>query len=233
MSDQPETSAGKILIADDEDYLRDMLGTALRFAGFETALAKDGYDAIKQSQAFGPDLVLLDVMMPGIDGLEVCRRMRDDGDDTPVIFLTALDEESDRIQGFVKGGDDYVTKPFSLEELIGRIRAVLRRTQGSAAPTSVISYGDLEIDEEAHQVRRGGDLIDLSPTEYKLLRYLALNSERVLSKSQILDHVWQYDFDGDGSVVESFVSYLRKKVDHGREPLIQTVRGVGYVIRTS
>ena len=233
MSDQPETSACKILIADDEDYLRDMLGTALRFAGFETALAKDGYDAIKQSQAFGPDLVLLDVMMPGIDGLEVCRRMRDDGDDTPVIFLTALDEESDRIQGFVKGGDDYVTKPFSLEELIGRIRAVLRRTQGSAAPTSVISYGDLEIDEEAHQVRRGGDLIDLSPTEYKLLRYLALNSERVLSKSQILDHVWQYDFDGDGSVVESFVSYLRKKVDHGREPLIQTVRGVGYVIRTS
>jgi len=233
MSDQPETSACKILIADDEDYLRDMLGTALRFAGFETALAKDGYDAIKQSQAFGPDLVLLDVMMPGIDGLEVCRRMRDDGDDTPVIFLTALDEESDRIQGFVKGGDDYVTKPFSLEELIGRIRAVLRRTQGSAAPTSVISYGDLEIDEEAHQVRRGGDLIDLSPTEYKLLRYLALNSERVLSKSQILDHLWQYDFDGDGSVVESFVSYLRKKVDHGREPLIQTVRGVGYVIRTS
>jgi len=224
-------STAKILVADDEDYLRDMLGTALRFAGFETSLAADGLDAIRQAQETKPDLVLLDVMMPGIDGLEVCRRMRADGDDTPVIFLTALDEESDRIQGFVKGGDDYVTKPFSLEELIGRIRAILRRTQGASVEASTMGYADLEIDEDAHQVRREGELIELSPTEFKLLRYLVINNEKVLSKAQILDHVWQYDFDGDGSVVESFISYLRKKVDQGRPPLIQTVRGVGYVLR--
>lgn len=228
----PELPADKILIADDEDYLRDMLGTAFRFSGFDTALAEDGFEAIRKSQEFKPDLIILDIMMPGIDGFEVCRRLRDDNDDTPIIFLTALDEEHDRVKGFTRGGDDYVTKPFSLEELIGRVRAVLRRTKGSSdSDTNIISYGDLAIDEDAHRVTRAGELIELSPTEYKLLRYLAINSQRVLSKAQILDHVWQYDFDGDGAVVESFVSYLRKKVDAGREPLIQTVRGAGYVLR--
>lgn len=229
MSDAP---THKILIADDEDYLRDMLGTALRFSGFETSLAKDGFDTIRKVQDFKPDLIILDIMMPGIDGFEVCRRLRDDNDTTPIIFLTALDEERDRVAGFVKGGDDYVTKPFSLEELIGRVRAILRRTKGATELDShILSYADLQIDENAHQVTRSGELIDLSPTEYKLLRYLLINSQRVLSKAQILDHVWQYDFDGDGAVVESFISYLRKKVDVGRDPLIQTVRGAGYVLR--
>lgn len=226
------TPSHRILVVDDEDYIVDLLSTSLRFQGFEVETAAAGFDALSKIGSFNPELVLLDVMMPDIDGFEVCRRMRADRDFTPVIFLTAKDTKEDKLSGFTKGGDDYITKPFSLEEVVARIHAVLRRS-GDAGQTDsqVHSYRDLEMDEDAHRVRRGGELIELSPTEYKLLRYLLLNAERVLSKSQILDHVWQYDFGGDASSVETYISYLRKKIDHVEPKLIQTVRGVGYTIR--
>jgi two-component system OmpR family response regulator len=221
----------KVLVADDEEYIRDLVSSALRIAGFESMTATDGSRALAAVAAHRPDLLILDVGMPGLDGFEVCRRLRADGDGTPVVFLTARDASEDKISGFTKGGDDYLTKPFSLEELIARVRAVLRRTQGKAEPVNRLQYADLEIDEDTMRVTRGGRPIQLSPTEFKLLRFLLVNRERVLSKSQILDHVWQYDFGGSGGVVENYISYLRKKVDDVEPALIHTVRGFGYVLR--
>jgi len=221
----------RVLVADDEEYTRDLLSTALRFVGYDVDVAVDGMDALTKSVSYRPDLIVLDVMMPVHDGFEVCRRLRADGVTTPVVFLTARDTTEDKLSGFTKGGDDYVTKPFSLEEVIARIRAVLHRSGGRNAPVTRHRYADLVLDEDAHRVTRADTPIALSPTEFKLLRYLLLNSERVLSKTQILDHVWNYDFDGDGSVVEVYMSYLRKKVDIGGPKLLHTVRGVGYTLR--
>jgi two-component system OmpR family response regulator len=221
----------KILVADDEEYIRDLVSSALRIAGFESMTVNDGSNALAAVTTHRPDLLILDVGMPGIDGFEVCRRLRADGDATPVVFLTARDANEDKVSGFTKGGDDYLTKPFSLEELIARVRAVLRRTQGKADTVNKLQYADLEIDEDTMRVSRGGRPIQLSPTEFKLLRFLMVNRERVLSKSQILDHVWQYDFGGSGGVVENYISYLRKKVDDVEPALIHTVRGFGYVLR--
>ena len=224
-------TAGKVLVVDDEEYIRDLVSSALRIAGFQTLVEPDGSRGLAVLAAQRPDLVVLDVGLPGIDGFEVCRRMRADGDDTPVIFLTARDTEEDKVSGFTKGGDDYLTKPFSLEEFIARVRAVLRRTQGSSPADNRLRYADLEINEDTMRVSRAGRAIQLSPTEFKLLRFLLVNRERVLSKAQILDHVWQYDFGGSGGVVENYISYLRKKVDDVQPPLIHTVRGFGYVLR--
>jgi two-component system OmpR family response regulator len=224
------SSGATVLIVDDEEYIRDLVSSAMRIAGFEVRSANDGHAAIAAVTSQQPDLVILDVGLPGLDGFEVCRRMRDDGDATPVIFLTARDANEDKVSGFTKGGDDYVTKPFSLEELVARVRAVLRRSLASE-PTSRLRYDDLELDEDTMRVTRGERQVKLSPTEFKLLRYLLLNRERVVSKSQILDHVWQYDFDGNASVVENYISYLRKKIDEGSPPLLHTVRGFGYVLR--
>jgi two-component system OmpR family response regulator len=220
-----------VLVVDDEEYIRDLVSSAMRIAGFGVRNAGDGPAALSAVREHHPDLVILDVGLPGLDGFEVCRRLRDDGDGTPVIFLTARDAAEDRVSGFTKGGDDYVTKPFSLEELVARVRAVLRRAASIEPATNRLRYDDLELDEDTMRVTRGERSIRLSPTEFKLLRYLLLNRERVVSKAQILDHVWQYDFDGNASVVENYVSYLRKKVDEGSAPLLHTVRGFGYVLR--
>lgn len=226
----------RVLVVDDEENIRDLLSTSLRFQGFEIETAATGLEALRKVAEFAPNLVLLDVTMPGLDGFEVCRKMRADSDPTPVIFLTARDATDDVLSGFIKGGDDYITKPFSLEEVIARIRAVLKRSGHTDAETAatVHSYEDLTMDDDRHQVIRQGEPVDLSPTEYKLLRYLLLNAERVVSKRQILDHVWQYDFGGDVSSVETYISYLRAKVDKPFEAkLIHTIRGVGYSLRQS
>lgn len=228
----PPTDRARILVVDDEPSITDLLGTALRYMGFEVTTAATGFAALEAATTFAPDLVVLDVMLPDLDGFEVCRRLRADRDFVPVLFLSARDAEDDRVTGFVRGGDDYVTKPFSLEELTLRIRALLRRTRPDVARETCLRYRDLELDEERHQVWRDRTEIHLSPTEFRLLRYLLLNAERVLSKQQILDHVWQYDFDGDVNVVETYISYLRKKVDAGRTPLLKTVRGFGYTVRS-
>ena len=220
-----------MLVVDDEEYIRDLVSSALRIAGFESLTAPDGSKALAAMTTHDPDLVILDVGLPSIDGFEVCRRLRADGDDTPVIFLTARDTDEDKMSGFTKGGDDYLTKPFSLEELVARVRAVLRRTQGAAKASNRLRYADLELDEDTMRVTRAGRLVQLSPTEFKLLRFMLINRERVLSKGQILDHVWQYDFGGSGGVVENYISYLRKKVDDVEPALIHTVRGFGYVLR--
>jgi two-component system OmpR family response regulator len=229
MSAEP---ARRVLVVDDDEYITDLLSTSLRFQGFEVDTASGGLAALAKLGSFTPELVLLDVMMPDLDGFEVCRRMREDNDHTPVIFLTARDSSDDLLSGFTKGGDDYITKPFSLEEVVARINAVLRRSGDPAAGSNVHTYADLAMDEDAHRVTRAGARVELSPTEFKLLRYLLMNAERVVSKSQILDHVWQYDFDGDAGSVETYISYLRKKVDRTEPKLIQTVRGVGYTLRT-
>jgi two-component system OmpR family response regulator len=229
--DEPIAGA-RLLVVDDEDALLDLLGDALRFAGYDVHLARSGFEALKTAADVDPQLVLLDVNLPDLDGFEVCQRLRRDGAEVPVIFLTARDDPADLRNGFTRGGDDYVTKPFSLEELNFRIQAILRRTAPPAARSEdVLAGADLRMDAAAHRVTRGDDEIDLSPTEFRLLRYLLLNPGRVLSKAQILDHVWQYDFGGDGSVVETYISYLRKKVDTGEPRLIKTVRGFGYTIR--
>ena len=221
-----------VLVVDDEEYIRDLVRTALSFSGFDVAVAMDGVTALNDIQRLHPDLVVLDVNMPGFDGFEVVRRLRDAGDHTPVIFLTARDSAEDKLSGFTKGGDDYVTKPFSLEELVARVEAVLRRTapaEAEAAPA--LTFADLQMDEKAHRVSRSGQPLDLAPTEFNLLRYFMLNPEQVLSKQQILDHVWHYDFEGDPNVVETYVSYLRKKTEAQGPRLIHTVRGFGYVLR--
>ena len=237
MSTNPVAPGGaghgaRLLVVDDEDALCDLLGDALRFAGYEVEVARSGFEALRLAADTQPDLVLLDVNLPDLDGFEVCHRLRRDGADVPVIFLTARDDPSDLRSGFTRGGDDYVTKPFSLEELSFRIQAILRRTASRAEGSGdVLSCGDLRMDTAAHRVTRGDREIELSPTEFRLLRYLLLNRGRVLSKAQILDHVWQYDFGGDGSVVETYISYLRKKIDDREPRLIRTVRGFGYSIR--
>jgi two-component system OmpR family response regulator len=193
-------------------------------------VANDGRQALEAARRLSPALVVLDVMLPDTDGFTVQQRLRGDGQQLPVLFLTARDSVEDKVRGLTLGGDDYLTKPFSIEELVARVRAILRRTSPVERSTR-IAFADLELDEETRDVRRGGKRIDLSPTEYTLLRYLLLNARRIVSKAQILDHVWQYDFGGDGRIVETYISYLRKKVDAGREPLIHTIRGVGYSIR--
>ncbi|BDZ42655.1 DNA-binding response regulator [Paraoerskovia sediminicola] len=236
------TPEARLVVVDDEPNIRELLSTSLRFAGFEVYAAADGSSALTLIQDTDPDLVVMDVMLPDMDGFTVTRRLRDRGRHTPVLFLTARDDTQDKIAGLTVGGDDYVTKPFSLEEVVARIRAVLRRTHAEPVEDAVLRVGDLEMDEDSYEVRRAGQQVDLSPTEFKLLRYLMLNAGRVLSKSQILDHVWQYDWGGDANIVESYISYLRRKIDavvvdgpDGSqvtvEPLIQTKRGVGYLLR--
>lgn len=230
--DGSDTEA-RLLVVDDEPNIRDLLASSLRFAGFEVREATDGASAYHEAVEFQPDLIVLDVMLPDMDGFTVTRRIREAGMLVPVLFLTARDDVRDKVQGLTVGGDDYVTKPFGLEELVARIRAVLRRTKGSAAEDSVLRVADLAMDEDAHEVSRAGHPVDLSPTEFKLLRYLLLNAGRVVSKAQILDHVWEYDWDGDSAIVESYISYLRRKlaVEPGLPDIIQTRRGVGYLIR--
>jgi two-component system OmpR family response regulator len=222
----------RVLVVDDEPAITELLGTALRYMGYQVATARSGAAALEVASSTAPDLVVLDVMLPDIDGFEVCRRLRQDRDLVPVIFLTARDAEDDRVTGFIRGGDDYVTKPFSLEELTLRIGALLRRTRGGDQQDTRLRYRDLEMDEDRHQVWRAGDEVRLSPTEFRLARYLLLNAERVLSKQQILDHVWQYDFNGDDNVVETYISYLRRKLEREGPKLIQTVRGFGYTLRS-
>jgi two-component system, OmpR family, response regulator len=225
------TGEARLLVVDDEPTILGLLAGSLRFAGFEVMTAASGTEALRTAAASRPDLVLLDVMMPDGDGFEVARRLRSSGPDVPVIFLTARDRVGDRVAGLALGGDDYVTKPFSLDEVLERIRAVLRRT-GRVAAAARLRVGGLELDEESHEVRRDGTLIELTPTEFRLLRFLMLNAGRVLSKGQILDHVWDHSPAGDsGSVVEPCMSYLRRKVDRGEPRLIRTIRGVGYVLR--
>ena len=227
------TPEARLLVVDDEPNILELLATSLRFAGFEVATATNGREALTEARRLRPDLVVLDVMMPDMDGFSVVRRMRGEGSTAPVLFLTARDATDDKVTGLTVGGDDYVTKPFSLEEVVARIRAVLRRTRGEAdEDRQVIAFEDLELDEDSHEVRRAGRVIETSPTEFKLLRYLMLNPNRVLSKAQILDHVWDYDFRGESGIVESYISYLRRKIDtEGLPPLIHTKRGVGYVLR--
>ncbi len=222
--------APRVLVTDDEDNIRFLLDAALRHFGFDVVLAANGREALGAVADEKPDLIVLDVMLPDLDGFEVCRRLRADGIRVPVLFLTARDGTEEKVRGLTLGGDDYVTKPFSLEEVVARVRAILRRANGEA-PTSVLRFSDLEMDEDAHVVRRRGVSVDLSPTEYKLLRYLLINAGRVVTRAQILDHVWEYDFGGEATVVETYVSYLRKKLDPLGDPLIKTVRGVGYALR--
>ncbi|MBG6225781.1 two-component system OmpR family response regulator [Arthrobacter sp. CAN_A2] len=225
----------KLLVVDDEPNIRELLSTSLRFAGFDVVAAANGREALAAAETHNPDLAVLDVMLPDMDGFTVTRRLRAAGRHFPVVFLTARDDTDDKVTGLTVGGDDYVTKPFSLDEVVARIRAVLRRTHPLEDDDAVIRVADLELDDDAHEVRRNGETIDLSPTEFKLLRYLMMNPNRVLSKAQILDHVWEYDFNGDASIVESYISYLRRKIDRNPDAvaLIQTKRGVGYLLRTA
>jgi two-component system OmpR family response regulator len=226
----PQTEA-RLLVVEDDPNILELLSASLRFAGFDVSTATSGSAAVNAAKDRRPDLVVLDVMLPDLDGFEVIKMMREGGTRTPVVFLTARDATDDKIRGLTLGGDDYVTKPFSLEELTARIRAVLRRTSAGETESSRLTFADLELDEETHEVYRAGQRVQLSPTEFKLLRYLMLNANRVLSKAQILDHVWKYDFRGDDNIVESYISYLRRKVDNVQPRLIHTLRGVGYVLR--
>lgn len=223
----------RVLVVDDEKSISDLISTGLKFVGFDVRTAASGAEALRQAEEFKPHALILDVMLPDLDGFEVCKKLRADGQDVGVLFLTAKDATEDKIKGLTLGGDDYVTKPFSLEELVLRLRALLRRTSGAPMPVDdeVIRFADLELNEATHEVRRAGNLIELSPTEFILLRYLMINADRVVSKSQILDHVWQYDFRGDAGIVETYISYLRKKIDIYEPALIHTVRGVGYRMR--
>ena len=219
-------------MVDDEPNIVELLSASLRFAGFEVHTASNGTEALARAAAVDPDLVVLDVMMPGLDGFEVMRRMRQEGLNAPTLFLTARDAVADRITGLTLGADDYVTKPFSLEEVVARIRAILRRAGMVVdVDTERLTFADIELDDDAHEVHKAGEPVDLSPTEFKLLRYLMANPGRVLSKAQILDHVWHYDFGGEATVVETYISYLRRKIDTTEPRLLHTVRGVGYVLR--
>jgi len=222
---------GGLLVVDDEPFLRDAVAASLRFLGFDVTAADNGTDALRLARDGRFDLLVLDVMLPGLDGFEVVRRLRRDGSRVPVIFLTARDTQADKVTGLTIGGDDYLTKPFGLEELAARIRSVLRRTQPDGAGGTVLTFADVELDQDSYEVRRGGQLIDLSPTEFRLLRYLMLNPGRVLTRAQLLDHVWDYDFGGSSTVVATYVAYLRRKLAaHGPE-VIHTQRGVGYSLR--
>ncbi len=226
-------SAPRVLVVDDELNLTELLSMALRYEGWEVRSAGSGMAAVREAREFEPDAVALDMMLPDMDGLEVLRRMREHNERIPVLFLTARDAVEDRIAGLTAGGDDYVTKPFSLEEVVARLRSLMRRTAVMAAEMedSTLVVGDLSLDEDSHEVSRAGDPINLTATEFELLRYLMRNPKRVLSKAQILDRVWNYDFGGQANVVELYISYLRKKIDAGREPMIHTMRGVGYVLK--
>jgi two-component system, OmpR family, response regulator len=229
---RPDGTPLRFLVVDDEVNIAELVSMALRYEGFEVSVAYNGAKAVSKAKTFGPDAVVLDMMLPDVDGLEVLRRMRTTDPDVPVVFLTARDAVEDRIAGLTAGGDDYVTKPFSLEELVARLRGLMRRTGARRAESSsLLSVGDLELDEDSHEVRRGGDEILLTATEFELLRFLMRNPKRVLSKAQILDRVWNYDFGGQANVVELYISYLRKKVDAGRDPMIHTMRGAGYVLK--
>src|SRR5689334_11838952 len=223
----------RVLVVDDEPSLAELLSSVLRYEGWSVRTAGSGAEAVKSGREFRPDAVVLDIMLPDFDGVEVMRRLRAELPDVCVLFLTARDAVEDRVAGLTAGGDDYVTKPFSLEEVLARLRGLLRRANlaRTAAAEGALSVADLTMDEDAREVRRAGDLIDLTATEFELLRFLMRNPRRVLSKAQILDRVWNYDFGGQAHVVELYISYLRKKIDAGREPLIHTVRGVGYVLK--
>jgi len=221
----------RVLVVDDEPSIIDAVGTALRYEGFDVKVATTGRAALAAAQDSPPDLIVLDVMLPDLDGIEVTRRLRADGISVPVLFLTARDSVADKVAGLTVGGDDYVTKPFSLAEVVARTRAILRRTQREVEQDGRLRFADLEMDEDTHEVWRAGTPVRLTATEFALLRFFLLNPRRVLSKMQILDHVWHYDFDGDANVVETYVSYLRKKLDRLGPPLIHTVRLVGYALR--
>lgn len=223
----------RILVVDDESSISDLISTSLRFVGFDVRTAANGAQALQIAEEFKPHAMVLDVMLPDLDGFEVCKQIRNEGVETGVLFLTAKDGMDDKVKGLTLGGDDYMTKPFSLEELVARLRALLRRTGVTQIDQDEekIRFADLELDEATHEVRRAGQLLDLSPTEFLLIRYLLINADRVVSKSQILDHVWQYDFRGDAGIVETYISYLRKKIDIFNPPLIHTIRGVGYRLR--
>ena len=223
----------KILIVDDEPNIRDLLTTSLRFAGFAVRAVGNGAQAISAVLEEEPDLIILDVMLPDINGFGVTKRLRSSGYTSHILFLTAKDDTDEKIMGLTVGGDDYVTKPFSLDEIVARIKAILRRTM-QEEDDAIIRTGELMMDQDTHEVTIGDEVIELSPTEFKLLRYLMLNPNRVLSKAQILDHVWEYDFNGDAGIVESYISYLRRKLDpHTDEPLIQTKRGFGYMLKAA
>jgi two-component system OmpR family response regulator len=223
----------KVLIVDDEPNIRDLLSTSLRFAGFSTHAVGNGADAVAAAEKANPDIILLDVMLPDMNGFSVTKKIRSMGINAPVLFLTARDETEDKVTGLTVGGDDYMTKPFSLDEIVARINAILRRTKQAAQEEAILEVGEIKINQDAHEVFVNGELVDLSPTEYKLLRFLMSNANRVLSKDQILDHVWEYDFGGEQGIVESYVSYLRKKLDPLTSvPLIHTKRGVGYMYRS-
>ena len=229
---RPDGTAPRVLVVDDEHNLTELLSMALRYEGWEVKAAGTGMAAVRAAREFEPDAVALDMMLPDMDGMEVLHRMREHNQRIPVLFLTARDAVEDRIAGLTAGGDDYVTKPFSLEEVVARLRGLLRRTATVARDDeTVLTVGDLTLDEDSHEVVRGGTPIQLTATEFELLRYLMRNPKRVLSKAQILDRVWNYDFGGQANVVELYISYLRKKIDAGREPMIHTMRGVGYVLK--
>jgi two-component system, OmpR family, response regulator len=227
------TPEARVLVVDDEDNIVELLSVSLKFQGFEVHTAKNGPAALDLAREVKPDAVILDVMMPGMDGFGVLRRLRADGIDAPALFLTARDSLQDKIAGLTLGGDDYVTKPFSLEEVVARLRVILRRTgKGVTEPRDArLAFADIELDEDTHEVWKAGTPVSLSPTEFTLLRYFVINAGTVLSKPKILDHVWRYDFGGDVNVVESYVSYLRRKIDTGEKRLLHTLRGVGYVLR--
>jgi two-component system, OmpR family, response regulator len=233
MNAKPGIVKHRILVVDDEPNISDLVATSLRFVGYDVRTAASGTEALRVAEEFIPHALVLDVMLPDFDGFEITRQLRSQGQNVGVLFLTARDATEDKVMGLTVGGDDYVTKPFSLEELVARVRALLRRIGVVAAHVEddKLRFADLELDEATHEVRRAGELIDLSPTEFTLLRYLLINADRVVSKSQILDHVWQYDFRGDVGIVETYISYLRKKIDAFEPPLIHTVRGVGYRLR--
>jgi two-component system, OmpR family, response regulator len=222
----------RVLLVEDEEPIRDLVATALRFTGFIVETAASGPEGLALARNDSWHVLVLDVNLPGLDGFSLCRKLREAGDEVPVIFLTARDDPADLREGFTGGGDDYLTKPFSLEELLLRIEAVLRRSRAHQPEPSRLTCGDLVLDEDAHRVWRGTAEVFLSPTEFRLLRYLMLNRDRVVSKSQILDHVWDYEFVGDSSAVETYVSYLRRKLDDRDNRLIRTVRGVGYSLRS-
>ncbi len=230
---QENVPEARVLVVDDEANIVELLSVSLKFQGFEVYTASNGAAALDKAREVRPDAVILDVMMPGMDGFGLLRRLRADGIDAPALFLTARDTLQDKIAGLTLGGDDYVTKPFSLEELVARLRVILRRTGRGheAPPVSRLTFADIEIDEDTQEVWKAGEPVSLSPTEFTLLRYFVINAGTVLSKPKILDHVWRYDFGGDVNVVESYVSYLRRKVDTGDRRLLHTLRGVGYVLR--
>lgn len=229
----PDYRGTKILVVDDEPSIVELLKVSLKFQGFDVETTETGEEALDVARTFHPDAFILDIMMPGMDGFRLLRRLRENGHEGPVLYLTAKDDVEDRIRGLTLGADDYVTKPFSLEEVIARLRTILRRSdqRDLGTPSRRLTFADIELDDETHEVWKAGELVELTPTEFALLRYFMVNAGVVLSKSRILDNVWDYDFNGDANVVESYISYLRKKVDTGPEKYLHTLRGVGYVLR--